>query len=237
MNRNSLRYWLPHLRHLRIPHPRTIIVPIGSWWYPIFDGKPVEARHFDRLQRSADRIGYPCFMRTDYLSGKHDYERSCLIEKPEDVTRNLAVLLEHHLMVFGVPDPTAICFREFLRLESTFRAFQGLPIAREWRFFVRDGQPECEHFYWPEDAIEDYGHRPALPDDWRERLQALRADAPPEQTREWAQRISRRLGGAWSVDVAYDVDGRWWLIDMAEADRSWHPEHRETEAMAIKSKA
>jgi hypothetical protein len=32
-------------------------------------------------------------------------------------------------------------------------------------------------------------------------------------------------GDVWSVDFAEDVEGNFWLIDMADANRSWHPEH------------
>jgi D-alanine-D-alanine ligase-like ATP-grasp enzyme len=30
----------------------------------------------------------------------------------------------------------------------------------------------------------------------------------------------------WSVDFAQDEAGKWWLIDMARAESSWHPKHK-----------
>ena len=39
-----------------------------------------------------------------------------------------------------------------------------------------------------------------------------------------AEKVAKVLKGNWSVDFACDVSGAWWLIDMATALHSWHPD-------------
>ena len=229
--RNSLRYWLPHVRALRIPHPRTVVVPIGDWWSEMLDGKAPPDSAARRLQSIADQLGYPLFVRTDYMSGKHDYDHACHLACREDLFRNIYNLFEAHGMAFMVEDPTAICFREWLTLDAAFKSFDGLPIAREWRLFANGGVSMCQHPYWPEEALaESWRFGSVAPAGWRDLLAAMYEQPPPQMAVDWALRLTRRLGGAWSVDVACDKDGRWWLIDTAEADRSWHPAHEEETA-------
>ena len=44
----------------------------------------------------------------------------------------------------------------------------------------------------------------------------------PEEIMGWANKVTGQLGGAWSVDFLCDVDGTWWLTDMALAGMSYH---------------
>jgi hypothetical protein len=37
-----------------------------------------------------------------------------------------------------------------------------------------------------------------------------------------AEMVGSVLPGSWSVDFAKDRDGKWWLIDIALAEQSWH---------------
>ena len=40
----------------------------------------------------------------------------------------------------------------------------------------------------------------------------------------YAGMVGAVLNDSWSIDFAKDSEGRWWLIDMALAEQSWHPE-------------
>jgi len=52
--------------------------------------------------------------------------------------------------------PAAFMVREFLDLDASFKAFGGLPIAREWRIFASPEKVICYHPYWPaEDALAE----------------------------------------------------------------------------------
>jgi hypothetical protein len=89
-----------------------------------------------------------------------------------------------------------------------------MPLCREFRFFVADGEVRCSHPYWPTEAIEQGGASPALSVEL----------ARPENygaAAELAQRVSRAIEGAWSVDILETKRG-WFVTDMAEAEKSFH---------------
>lgn len=103
-----------------------------------------------------------------------------------------------------------------------FTAFRGLPIGMERRYFVKDGQVLCHHPYWPEDAIRN----PSV-DNWQDILKDLNTEGEEEikLLTSYAEKISRAIEGYWSVDFCKDKSNSWWwLIDMAEAKESWHPQ-------------
>ena len=118
----------------------------------------------------------------------------------------------------------AFMVRQYVAIQHTFTAFLGLPIGREWRFFADQDKVLCQHFYWPEDAL-NIVQTTGL--NWRVQLRELAAPLGANDLSAllgMALRAVRAIGaGAWSVDFALDVDGKWWLIDMATAGRSWHP--------------
>jgi hypothetical protein len=105
-------------------------------------------------------------------------------------------------------------------LNSGFKAFEGMPVSKERRYFVRDGKVVCKHPYWPEDAI--YGHK--LPPDWKLLLAAMNLETGEEreQLNAYAVKFASVNPGFWSVDFAQDARGNWWLIDAARGEVSWH---------------
>jgi hypothetical protein len=125
--------------------------------------------------------------------------------------------------------PKAILVREFLQLEAKFEAFGGLPVNREFRFFSAGLHGICSHPYWPADAIEEYVDEEKYPK-WRSDLAALQSLSPDKErllmelanTAALAVSKSLRAVQLWSVDFAQDVTGKWWLIDMARMEESFH---------------
>lgn len=199
-------------------------------------------------------VGLPAFVRTDQASAKHhgphDYKLTTREAKP--IRRLLRSIIEDNEMKLWLSpeQPKAFMVRQWIELRAEFCAFAnapgvpddapGHPIAAEWRVFSGDGMSICQHPYWPEDAIrfrhkqtgrmrDLYGIQvPEVvedePEGWREKLRAMYAIPPPEEVVVAANKTSRALGGRWSVDFAPDVQGKWWLIDMAMMASSWHPE-------------
>ena len=41
---------------------------------------------------------------------------------------------------------------------------------------------------------------------------------------EYACKIAKVFDDYWSIDFCRGKDGKWWCIDLATGDRSWHPE-------------
>lgn len=187
------------------------------------DGEmPVAAVRF-----AAETIGFPVFIRTDLASAKHDGPEAYRADRLGDIAQVLARTVGDNEIKFWLhgPGPVAFLVRQWLNLESTFSAFwgKGHRIAKEYRVFSDGQRALCRHFYWPEEAID--GHNPSVPD-WRtclERLAVL-SDGEVALLEDLACRAAHAAGdGSWSVDFAKDETGKWWLIDMAVAEESWHP--------------
>jgi hypothetical protein len=221
-NRNDLAFWLPKLLASGVPVPRTEIVRTEVDLTQLLDGiTPAGYEAFLlELRDAADRVGYPCFLRTGHTSGKHDWRRTCYVEHPEDLASHVAALVEQSALadIMGLPTETW-AIREFLRLRVRFTAFGGTPVAREFRTFFRDGECLCLHPYWPPGSIESPSCR-----DWRARLEDMGRLGPAQEQalRSRVRRVAREFDGAWSLDFASGKDGIFYAIDMAEMDRSFH---------------
>ncbi len=222
VDRNSLLFWYPKIKDV-VPTPRTVWVEIPEDELPIrWLDSDIPERLERRFKEKAREIGYPLFMRTDHFSGKHEYEHTCYVPSEDKLIPNLYSLIEMNYIVdvFGLPIG-AIVFREFVELDYEFRAFYGkLPIAVEVRWFIRNGDVQCCHFYWKEDAI-------VLPDvsDWMGRLRRMEKRAYDELDihKKLALKVAKVMDGYWSVDFARTKSGEWICIDMALGERSYHP--------------
>lgn len=221
-----LSWWFPRIKRAGLPVPATIILRAPEGLTSIADGGPFPIG-FDNFEghmlNAITRVGGPpAFIRTDFTSGKHDWERTCWYTGERELGFHIIALVEYSMMVdiMGLP-VDVFAFRQVIPTTPIFHAFAGrMPIVREFRFFVRDGIVEHIQPYWPADAI-------LSPDvaDWRERL---------ELAAELGERTGWHLcqdaatagvavgGGYWSVDFLEDATGRWWLIDMARGEDSYH---------------
>lgn len=240
MNPTSSTYWLPLVTDAGLPVPRTVSVAYDHMAFIAMISDDEDYPGFpdlvDAVCEAADDIGLPVFIRTDLASAKHDGPPAYLldVDEPSAARAVLGRTVEDNEIKFWLDpesNPEAILVREFLELDAAFTAFgyrdqPGHPIAREWRIFATAEAVLCSHFYWPENAVED--GRPAEPN-WRALLVDLAAQPPPAELNEWAIRAASVCSElpAWSVDFACDTKGQWWLIDMADAAHSWHPEHDE----------
>ena len=238
----SMLYWYPLIAGLDIPQPKTQILPVSSkivlkYLFAIVDEseqdynelRPQWERYITKLESMAEGLGYPVFMRTDVFSGKHDWNRTCFVPCRADLGKHLFNLIEMTQLVDFMGLLThAIVLREFLQLDSPFVAphFGNMPVARERRYFIRGGKVLCHHHYWIEDAVR--AASPVNPT-WQQELALLNREPKAEVKllTEYAEMVAKVLPEYWSVDFACDAGGTWWLIDMAEGEKSWHPECKE----------
>lgn len=226
--RTSLLTWFPILRNMEIAQPRTEWVRLArtaSW-------KWLDAETPDELdpelksawmlcQLTGIRIGYPLFLRSDLVSGKHAWKDTCFVEKPEDLFSHIFAVIEENETAgpLGVPFQ-AMVFREFIELEWRFKAFWGeMPVARERRYFVKDGEILCHHPYWPPDSII----KPSV-ENWQDLLQELNHESDLEVIKlsAYARQISQVLPGYWTLDFAKAKNGKWYFIDAAVGYISFH---------------
>lgn len=221
-DRTALSYWFPKLLAAGLPVPRTTIIQMPSdaqediW--AAFDGEDgtgATKPFFDALAASAAEIGFPCFLRTDHTSGKHDWERTCFVQSAADILQHVYNIAEFSECI-SVPWDVWVV-RELLPTIplGVCLGYGNMPICREFRFFVDDGVVRCWHPYWPLHALE-IG---CAPDDLD--CEALcRMDDEPA-LRALASAAGAAVGGSWSVDLLETRRG-WFITDLAEAHKSFH---------------
>lgn len=225
---SSLLVWYPKVKDV-LPCPRTVVVELTddeiSSLIGMLDGTPPNPWLVDRLDAAAREIGYPLFLRSDQGSGKHEWKDTCYVPSEGVLLKHVAQLVAWHEMagILGLSF-RALVFREFLTLDAPFLAFNGMPVARERRYFVQNGSVECKHPYWPPESIFTYRGTPALPADWQQQIARLNEmdDAEVQELTQMAETFGERNPGYWSVDFARTRDGRWVLIDAARGEVSYH---------------
>jgi len=229
-DKNSMEYWFPKLRELDIRMPKTIMID-AEMFPDDEDGDVLIGYDKNELEKAADELGYPVFIRTDKASAKHQMDRISKIYEgigKEELHGKVHMLADDNLSKgIGGLQFSSIAVREWLNIKHHFKAFGGnLPIGYEIRAFVRDGEIECEHFYWVKGAIEE-----ALvkPDGWEEKWKKTKEETMENYessdglfARAMVERIAKKFEGWWSVDLALTEEGAWYVIDMARGEDSFH---------------
>lgn len=223
----ALSYWFPKLLAAGLPVPRTTIIKMPEvaqrdiW--RLFDnekGATAAAAQpfFEELAAAARDMGFPCFLRSDHTSDKHEWKETCFLSGEDQIKEhvlNIAYFSECCGMI-GIPWNTW-AVREMLPTMplGVCPGYGDMPICREFRFFVRDGSMVCVHPYWPREALADGGADPGLD------YEAL-CDLPIEaELCGLAEASGRVLGGDWSIDILETRRG-WVITDLAEAHKSFH---------------
>lgn len=160
INLTSMNHWLPRIEHLDVPMPKTeipVTKGIRDWWGLLDGNDPLTEAEKQAIRDAAVKVGgYPVFMRSDLCSGKHSFERTCFVRNEDALIRQIWALVDDNCCKDLAME--SIVIREYIPPAALFKAFRGLPIAPERRYFVRDGEVICSHPYWPEDAIRNANH-------------------------------------------------------------------------------
>ena len=221
--RCSMLYWYPIIEGV-VRTPRTIFVPLSAEVEAWMDSG-IPRPFVEKLKEAASPLCYPLFMRTDQLAAKHSWVETCYVFSPEMLGGHCYRLIEENLMAdfLGSMNPRAMVLRRFLVLDAAFRAFKGMPIAREFRVFVKDGSVCCIHPYWPPESIAFWSGT-VEPNDWRDQLSELSElnDRIEAEIRTIALTFSRLVPGYWSVDVCKTRTDGWYMTDAAVGERSFH---------------
>lgn len=250
-SKSSLLWWYPRVKDLDIPQPFTKIARIEPRdGFASIDVPAARRRVMEAAAAGMAGMDTPLFMRTDLVSGKHSWDSTCCLRRPEDLEKHVRALM--YVSALADHPPRAIVFREMLDLDWEFRAFEGFPVATEARAFAGDGGVRCIHSYWHAAHIppgigpaarmrerleptgrdtsgwpgggltDEAGH--AVPDSWKDAIRQQHAKVRKARAEigRLAVMVQRAVGGEWSVDFALGRDGWWYLTDMAEAAGSWH---------------
>jgi len=221
---DSMLIWYPQVKDLPIPQPKTEILILDQKELDVLMNESVPDSVTKKVKALCDRIGYPCFLRTDLASGKHSWKKSCFVDKPRGLWKHIFEVVSFNLCadILGL-DFKAFAVREFIPMDSRFTAFYGdMPVNPERRYFIKDGKVVCHHPYWIEEAMED---EPTSTPDWRSIAKEINTETEEEikLLTSYAQMVAKEFDGYWSVDFCKAKDGRWILIDMATGVKSWHP--------------
>jgi len=231
-SKSSLLYWFPKIKNLGIPTPRTEIVTLTEQEKDTYYRGEGDCFNLERLTNKVseiiqERFSLPVFLRTDEFSNKHLWGKSCYLDNLDNLQRNLFEIICGSKLadMMGLPIE-AIVVREFIQMDTRFRAFYGeMPVNPERRYFIRNGKLECHHAYWIEDAVESGTPVEKLPKNWRQLAKEMNTETKKEVEllTNYSQKIAEVIDGYWGIDYCKAKNGRWILIDMAEGEKSWHP--------------
>ena len=224
---DSMLIWYPKIKDLPIPQPKTEIIILTKKELKALWTESVPTTLTKKVQKVCDRMGYPCFLRTDLASGKHSWKDSCFIDGKTELWKHIYEVTSFNLIadILGL-DFKALVIREYIPMDTKFTAFwSDMPVNPERRYFIKNGKVLCHHPYWIEEAIAE-SKLPSI-SNWREVVKEMNIETSDEieLLTAYAEMVAERFIGYWSIDFCKAQDGRWILIDMATGEKSWHPEH------------
>lgn len=220
-----LSYWFPKLKNTGLPVPEThIICTAEEELTAIYESMESSIKNgvyslAKRIKEAADNVGYPCFLRTDHFSGKHDWENNCYLSDGNNIAEHVMSIayMWECVNMFAPPCDTWIV-REFLPTipHGVCRMYGDMPICKEFRFFSKDGDIQCWHPYWPLRALEqgkaEYFNNNFDYDDF------CKLD---NMAFALAEKAAKAIDGSWSIDLLETKKG-WFVTDMAESNKSYH---------------
>lgn len=225
-NPSSIVNWLPAVESSQINSPKTQVIDFPvSLTKGMVDGKVGDPEQHllsqicDQIRSFGKQYGYPLFLKNSLFSAKHEWENTCCIESEQtDLVAHIFNITEAWAF-FGQELALHLVVREMIPTSPAFHALPGsMPINAEFRAFARDGQMYGWQPYWPAHSIH-------CCDDpqWPKKLREISCPTAMEfaQMTEAAAEVTKKLGGDWSVDFLRAKDGTLWLIDMAEAHKSY----------------
>ena len=222
----NLVYWFPILKRIRMRVPRTSIIYAGDIDLEKFldNKKPKKLDLFlNRIDLTLKEYNLPIFLRTGMLSNKHSWKNSCFLKDRKNLVNHIANLVETSFManIAGPPfDYSFWVIREMLKTEPIFTFFSGeMPITKEFRFFINNGEIQCYHPYWPAEAFNNKLTKEQKQE--LKKIQKLNEDEEKELI-AMTKYIAKFFKGYWSIDFLKTKNGDWYCIDMATGKRSYH---------------
>lgn len=228
IDKTALSYWFPKLAAANLPVPKTRLITMPTEaqrcvGQVLWGEEPTQERRvaFDgflaTLTSVVAAMGLPCFLRTDHTSNKHDWDKACYVTDVAKLQQHVFQIAEFSECCDMIGLPYQIwAVREFLPTmpHGICPRYGNMPVCREFRFFVDDGNVQCSHPYWPRQSLDDGG--------WSgSDVEFEMLCAQPHELAEIASAAGNVVGGSWSIDILETKRG-WHVTDMAEAERSFH---------------
>ena len=213
---NDISFWYPILKTIGMRTPETHLIYADKEVGRIVDDVQTDGfKHLVKeIELAQKNFGGEAFLRTGQTSNKHSWEHSCHLKPESKVINHVANLIEFSMMV-DLPY-TTFAVRKMIETKTITTSFDKMPIAREVRMFAEAGKVICAHPYWPSEAFMGANKIEEIHE------KALQTMPDMIELNQMAEYVSARFNGAWSIDFLEDVEGNWWLTDMATAGASYH---------------
>ncbi len=169
-----------------------------GWWYEVLGPEltPCTWRWLEELPEKG-----PFVLKGETNSRKDRWRTHMYAETSCDARMVAGRLMEDSLI-----SQQAIYIREFKQFAKHKDDLSGCPVSEEYRFFCLDGQVLSSGFYWSQ-HVEELGVHPT----------------PPAAIDFVAKKVLPLLNGLVrfvAVDVALDIDGRWWVVELNDGQMS-----------------
>lgn len=153
----------------------------------------------------------PIIVKDFVKSRKHEWYEACYIPSASDKNA-VGQVVTRFLQLQGEDLNEGLVFREFIEFAPlTSHSRSGMPLTKEFRLFVLDGQIIVSAEYWEEG---NYGHD-------------QQTSPPLDLFRQIAQKIQSRF---FTLDVAMQRDGTWSIVEVGDAQVAGLPEKIDVEA-------
>lgn len=217
----DIGYWHPRLAATGVLTPSTVLVAGPPGGVPPDDAPSRDYYSFlARLLAAGREVGYPFVLRTGLACAKHQWSGAAIVPRADEIAAR-ARATQAWCAERGVP-VVRWAVRQYVPPVAGFSVYDGLPVGREFRVFLRDGLPLCVHPIWPLAAIE--AGRPADPF-WPaafDTLTELRPEGDRRVILTLARRAATHLSGAWAIDFLATEDGRWVAHSASPSALAWH---------------
>ena len=249
---NDFSFWYPKIKDCGIPTPLTFYTKLPSaeeepeyvkrlyeafyMEHPKEDEEVVKAYLEERVIPKLKEMGLTghVFVKNGRFSNKFNANGTCNLYGLHELYRAI-ILINYEAICCGAEGADEIVVRKFIEssVGMTPCIYNGLPLRPEFRvFYDFDARkPIFTANYWDYDYVYPHLYHATdkiIFEHERERLEGVYAhfkDAVQDKVADAMQNV-QGLTGQWSVDVLMDEREKFWLIDMAIAQRSAYWEMR-----------
>lgn len=203
-----------HVHYLPESHAKIADVTPKSIWFPL--PTPVSIDAAENLAVEAVRVfdNHPIIVKDYVKSRKHEWDEACYIPDASDESE-VRQTVRRFLELQGSELNEGLVFRAFAELEVLARhPLSGMPLSREIRVFVLDGNPIFVSTYW--EAGEDAAFNPVLGE-----FQAV------------IQSIESRF---FTIDFAKTNQGPWIVLELGDGQVAGLPDDTNPEHFYIELK-
>jgi len=242
---------LNQIENVNQPETQFIFIDNGKFYYELFQlthceikTLSKECKQYLKEKFNSITLKKPFFMRAGTTSAKKKFYKSCIVKTFKDFIKSITDHLEIFEMAGWGHSDNIFCARELLPIKKFgINAMDKLPLTTEIRIFATPEKITGQFDYWEKDACLEnakmdlkYMHpRPSSTEEYNKRMQDYKIKLDKVYPiaynidlvdlcylTEKAIQIASKLNGHYSIDFLKDKHGKWWLIDLAPAEKSYY---------------